>query len=167
MRRERRGMRRAAGIAVLLVVMVAAGPDPDHARVPLIASTTDHTFVPQITATSTESATGVPILLVPGWFDTARDLAALRIRLVASGWPTDYVETITFEDPAGSNRVHAVELAAAVGSLVARTGADEVDIVAHSMGGLATRWYLRGTPDAPPIGAPFRRTSRGVADGPR
>jgi triacylglycerol lipase len=88
------------------------------------------------------------VLLVPGWFDTARDLAALRIRLLAAGWPSDRVETITFDDPTGSNRVHAEELGRAVDVLLAATGADQVDIVAHSMGGLAARWYLRGSPDA-------------------
>lgn len=90
----------------------------------------------------------VPVLLVPGWLDTARDLAALRIRLLAAGWPAESVETITFADPTGSNRDHAVELAGAVEGLRTRTGADKVDIVAHSMGGLATRWYLRGRDDA-------------------
>ena len=32
--------------------------------------------------------TEVPVLLIPGWFDTERDLAALRIRLISAGWPT-------------------------------------------------------------------------------
>jgi len=91
----------------------------------------------------------VPVLLVPGWFDTARDLAALRIRLLAAGWATSDVVTVTFEDPTGSNRDHALELEAAVVALVASTGAESIDIVAHSMGGLATRWYLRNAPEAP------------------
>jgi triacylglycerol esterase/lipase EstA (alpha/beta hydrolase family) len=105
----------------------------------------------------------VPILLVPGWLDTARDLAALRIRLLAAGWPAGSVATITFDDPTGSNRVHAVEIAEAVQELLERTGATEVDIVAHSMGGLATRWYLLEISDAPVrraafIGSPHRGT---------
>jgi len=92
---------------------------------------------------STEAAsTDVPVLLVPGWVDTARDLAPLRIRLIAAGWPSDAVEAITFATPTGSNRDHANEIDAAVRGLLERTGADRVDIVAHSMGGLGTRWYL-------------------------
>jgi triacylglycerol lipase len=90
-----------------------------------------------------DPAAGTPVLLVPGWLDTARDLAALRIRLLAAGWASDEVETLTFDDPAGSNRDHAQELAVAIAGLLERTGAEEVDIVAHSMGGLATRLYLR------------------------
>lgn len=105
----------------------------------------------------------VPVLLVPGWLDTARDLAALRIRLIGAGWPRDFVETITFEEPTGSNRIHADELARAVDELLERTGAEEVDIVAHSMGGLATRWYLLRHPGAPVrrvafLGSPHRGT---------
>ncbi|MDH5588779.1 MAG: hypothetical protein OEZ65_03270 [Gemmatimonadota bacterium] len=84
----------------------------------------------------------VPVLLVPGWFDTERDLAALRIRLISAGWPPDRVETITFAQPTGSNRSHADELERAIAELTGRTGAERIDVVAHSMGGLATRWYL-------------------------
>lgn len=91
----------------------------------------------------------VPVLLVPGWLDTARDLAALRIRLVGAGWRAEHVETITFVEPTGSNRDHAAELATVVERLLEATGAEEVDIIAHSMGGLATRWYLREREDAP------------------
>jgi triacylglycerol lipase len=85
--------------------------------------------------------TDVPVLLVPGWFDTARDLAALRIRLLAAGWP--HVRALTFEDPTGSNRDHAAEIEATIAALLVETGAEEVDVVAHSMGGLATREFLR------------------------
>ena len=95
--------------------------------------------------------TDVPVLLVPGWFDTARELAALRIRLLAAGW--SHVETLTFRDPTGSNRDHAEEIDSLVAAVLAKTGAEEVDIVAHSMGGLATRWYLSTRE-----GAPVRRT---------
>lgn len=111
----------------------------------------------------TAGAGDVPVLLVPGWLDTARDLAALRIRLLGAGWPDDHVVAVSFAEPTGSNREHAEELAAAIEAVLAETGAREVDIVAHSMGGLATRWYLRGRPDAPVrrvafIGSPHRGT---------
>jgi triacylglycerol lipase len=97
--------------------------------------------------------TDVPVLLVPGWLDTARDLAALRIRFIAAGW--SHVETLTFRDPAGSNREHALEIDSAVTRMLADTGAEEIDIVAHSMGGLATRWYLLTHDPAPVRRAAF------------
>lgn len=83
-----------------------------------------------------------PVLLVPGWLDTEREMAALRIRMIGAGWPPEWVRSVTFDDPAGSNREHARELHAVARGLLRTTGADTVDIVAHSMGGLATRWYL-------------------------
>ena len=105
------------------------------------------------TATSmpadTPPATGVPVLLVPGWLDTGRELAELRIRFLGSGWASTHVEAVTFRQPSGSNRDHAIELDSAVTALLERSGMDRVDIVAHSMGGLATRWYLLGREDAP------------------
>lgn len=84
----------------------------------------------------------VPVLLVPGWLDNDRDLAALRIRLIGAGWEPEAVATVSFDDPTGSNVDHAREIAVAVDSLERATGSDVVDIVAHSMGGLATRVYL-------------------------
>jgi len=91
-----------------------------------------------------------PVLLVPGWLNTERDMAALRIRFVAAGWPSASVRAVTFDDPAGSNRDHALELEAVVRGLLRQTGASEIDIVAYSMGGLATRWYLHHG-QAPPV----------------
>ena len=89
----------------------------------------------------------VPVVLVPGWFDTARELAALRIRLLGAG--ASHVETLTFREPTGSNRVHAQEIDSLVNEVLRETGARRVDIVAHSMGGLATRWYLKTHTEAP------------------
>ena len=89
-----------------------------------------------------------PVVLVPGWFDTGRDLAALRIRLLGAGLQGSHVRTMTFRDPVGSNVDHAEEIDSLVSEVMTETGADHVDIVAHSMGGLATRWYLNTHPDA-------------------
>jgi triacylglycerol lipase len=84
----------------------------------------------------------VPVLLVPGWSDRARALRKLAEYLLASGWPVDAVHSLEFADRYGSNLVHAREIACAVEALLAITHADRIDVVAHSMGGLATRRYL-------------------------
>jgi len=93
--------------------------------------------------------TTVPVLLVPGWFDTDRDLAALRIRLIGAGWAVENVASVSFSEPTGENRQHAAEIGEAARRLAERTGAEKIDIVAHSMGGLAARWYLLHDDDAP------------------
>lgn len=91
----------------------------------------------------------VPVVLVPGWLDTGRDLADLRIRLLGAGLDGPAVRALTFEEPTGSNMDHAAEIDSVVTLVLQETGAPEVDIVAHSMGGLATRWYLNTRPEAP------------------
>lgn len=85
----------------------------------------------------------VPVLLVPGWSDDAGEVEPLRRRLVAAGWDPADVLAVTFEDPVGSNRVHAREVARAIEHLRSRTGSEWIDIVAHSMGGLAVRYHLQ------------------------
>lgn len=89
----------------------------------------------------------VPVLLVPGWGDEAPDLEPLRLHLIEKGWPETRIAALSFPDPFGSNQRHAREIDRAVESLRAMTGAHRVDIVAHSMGGLAVRYYLLTRPD--------------------
>lgn len=84
----------------------------------------------------------VPVLLVPGWSDEAEQLAPLRARFLAAGWADSTIAILSFDDPVGSNRVHARTLGLAVETLRRATGADRVDVVAHSMGGLALRHFL-------------------------
>jgi pimeloyl-ACP methyl ester carboxylesterase len=84
----------------------------------------------------------VPVILVPGWFDEAAGLAPLARRLAEAGWAEDRVKAISFRDAVGSNEDHALEVAAAVAEMREATGSPRVDIVAHSMGGLAVRHFL-------------------------
>lgn len=84
----------------------------------------------------------LPVILVPGWLDSGQDLARIRGRLIQAGWPPERVRIASFDDPAGSNRDHAAELDVIARSVLRENEADSLDIVAFSMGGLATRWYL-------------------------
>lgn len=85
----------------------------------------------------------VPVVLVPGWSAEGQDLEPLKGIFVRAGWADSAVAVVEFEDPEGSNILHAQEMALVVEELRARTGRDRVDILAHSMGGLATRYYLQ------------------------
>ncbi len=83
-----------------------------------------------------------PVLLIPGWGDTAADLLPLQDRMQSAGWPREHASALTFSDSFGSNEEHAVEIDQAIARLLQRTGRSQVDIVAHSMGGLAVRVFL-------------------------
>jgi triacylglycerol esterase/lipase EstA (alpha/beta hydrolase family) len=84
----------------------------------------------------------VPVLLVPGWGDDAVEMEPLRRRFIEAGWPERHVSVLSFGDPVGSNEAHAREIESAVTLLSGVAEADAVDLVAHSMGGLATRYFL-------------------------
>ncbi len=83
----------------------------------------------------------LPVLMVPGWLEGSGDLAALEARFQRDGWSEKEVLALDFADPVGSNLGHAAEVREAVETLRVRTGSPRVDIVAHSMGGLAV-WAL-------------------------
>jgi triacylglycerol lipase len=84
----------------------------------------------------------VPVLLVPGWSDRAQRLSWLREQFIAAGWRPSDVAIVDFRDRFGSNIEHALEISLSVDELRRNSGADRVDVVAHSMGGLALRYYL-------------------------
>ncbi|HEY0305710.1 MAG TPA: hypothetical protein VGC44_12060 [Longimicrobiales bacterium] len=86
----------------------------------------------------------VPVLLIPGWSDRARRLSWLRSALIRAGWPATHVATVDFEDRFGGNAEHAAEIAGELQRLLSVSGSRRADVVAHSMGGLALRYFLQG-----------------------
>jgi len=91
------------------------------------------------------------VLLVPGWLRGAKELMPLAERLVRAGWPEGWVQPLAFKDPVGSNLDHAEEIEVAVRALQAKTGSQLVDVIAHSMGGLALWTLLQREGDVLPI----------------
>ncbi len=100
-----------------------------------------------VLAGQTADYTRTPVLMVHGWF--VMDLAGvatwatMKKNLVEDGWPEEYLETPSFQDVRGCDPEHAQEIAGWVEALLARTGADRVDILAHSEGALNTLYYLK------------------------
>ena len=139
-----RGARRAPPLGVwllasgLILALVVVGFY--MAGVPLEAGREDE---PTGAEVDDPDAGPVPVLLVPGWRDTDQELAPFRQRFLDAGWPEERVSALEFEDPVGGNVEHAEEVRDAVAELRATTEAERVDVVAHSMGGLAVRYYLR------------------------
>jgi triacylglycerol lipase len=109
-------------------------------------------------------AVAAPVLLVPGWSDRPRALGPLRAGLLRAGWPESHVRALGFRDRWGSNVEHASEIGTAAAALLDATGAARLDIVAHSMGGLAVREFLHAARASAPVrrvvflGTPHRGT---------
>ena len=82
------------------------------------------------------------VLLVPGWSDRGRVMRHCRQFLLQEGWPESHVRWVDFADRYGSNIQHAEEIEHAVRELCSTAGVATIAVVAHSMGGLALRYYI-------------------------
>jgi triacylglycerol esterase/lipase EstA (alpha/beta hydrolase family) len=102
----------------------------------------------------------LPVLLIHGYFCNRAVWRPMARRLSARGHAVDAVD---LEPPFASIDAYAPRIAGAVDALRARTGAPQVALVCHSMGGLAARAYLRRFGDASvacvvTLGTPHRGT---------
>jgi triacylglycerol lipase len=82
---------------------------------------------------------GMPIVCVPGWGLSRACFLLLRHRLRRDGWP----DVWGVADGRGDVAARARRLRDAVEACCARTGAARVALVAHGVGGLVCREYLR------------------------
>ena len=87
-------------------------------------------------------APGDPIVFVHGWNSSGSAWDTMIDRFVAAGVPRSRMVAISYNSNQ-SNATIAQQVRTAVDQLKAGTGAAEVDIVTHSMGGLSSRYYLR------------------------
>ncbi|MFI7010235.1 esterase/lipase family protein [Streptomyces sp. NPDC050145] len=83
--------------------------------------------------------TGIPVVLIHGRSANAGVWGSLKDRLVRSGFPEDRIHTWEYDTSKSTNEVLAGQLAAYVNSL----GVPRVNIVAHSLGSLPSRWYIK------------------------
>ena len=92
------------------------------------------------------ASSGTPILLVPGAGDNAtRAYVTMGTRLDRTFRP---VYALTFAHPHGDVLQQAEVIADAIAVITQRTGAAQVDVVAHSKGGMAAVTYAANTADA-------------------
>lgn len=85
-----------------------------------------------------------PVVFVHGINGSSADFTVMLDRLVADGWPREQLYAISFEDPRwGCNADNAETIRMTVDQALLETGAAKVDLVAHSMGTLSSRHYLK------------------------
>ncbi|MCA2213974.1 esterase/lipase family protein [Jidongwangia harbinensis] len=95
-------------------------------------------------ASATVRAAGEPVILVHGWAGSPSAMLALRDAFAAAGHPAYPIDL-----PGEENVANAQAIAGLVAEVTAATGQPRVHLVAHSMGGLSARYYLKrlgGTP---------------------
>jgi triacylglycerol lipase len=84
-----------------------------------------------------------PILFVHGWSESASLWNTMISRFEKDGYPKSYLSAYSY-NTSQSNKVDAEkEVKSHVETLLKNTGASKVDIIAHSMGSLNTRWYIK------------------------
>ncbi len=89
---------------------------------------------------SEEWAEGTPILFVPGAGDNgSRGFITMATRMDRTNRP---VYVLTFAHPHGDVFRQAEVVADAIARILERTGAEQVDLVSHSKGGIASAIYL-------------------------
>jgi triacylglycerol lipase len=94
-------------------------------------------------ATPASSLAQDPILFVHGWSESATLWNTMIGRFEKDGYPKSYLSAYSY-NTSQSNKVDAEkEVKSHVESLLKTTGATKVDIIAHSMGSLNTRWYIK------------------------
>jgi triacylglycerol lipase len=89
-------------------------------------------------------ATFTPILFVHGINGDAANFDALKARLVADGWPANKLFAYTFSDPSwGCNVDNAATIDEWVDMIIATTGETKINVIAHSMGTLSSRHFIK------------------------
>jgi triacylglycerol lipase len=84
-----------------------------------------------------------PILFVHGYARTASDWNTMIGRFEKDGWPKSQLSAYSYNTSTSNVTTAEKVVKSEVEKLRASTGATKVDVIAHSMGSLNTRWYIK------------------------
>lgn len=85
-----------------------------------------------------------PVVLVHGINGSSANFDVMAGRLLAAGWPEGFIYRFDAADPQwGCNVDNAVAIAALVDQAMAETCEPRIDLVAHSMGTLSSRYFVK------------------------
>ncbi|MFG2249065.1 alpha/beta fold hydrolase [Spirillospora sp. NPDC048823] len=89
-----------------------------------------------------------PVVFVHGFSGSAGQFETQARRLASNGYPAHYIEGHEYDSTFSTNTVAQVfaSLDQRIGRLLDETGADKVDLVAHSLGTALMQSYLRSSP---------------------
>ncbi|MCO1597029.1 alpha/beta hydrolase [Micromonospora sp. RHAY321] len=105
------------------------------------------TAVPQAARAAT-GASYRPVIFVHGSAGSASQFQSQAKRLASNGYPTDIIEAHEYDSPNVATILPQVyaEMDARISRLLAATGADRVDLLAHSLGTFVMQGYLASSP---------------------
>lgn len=109
-------------------------------------------FSPAPAHATTFGSSSDPIVFVHGWSSDGTVWNTMASDFRKDGWPSSYLDQWTY-DYHQSNATTAQQLSREVGRVLAATGASQVDIVSHSMGGLSSRYYTKNLEGGPKVDA--------------
>lgn len=84
-----------------------------------------------------------PILFVHGYARTASDWNTMIGRFEKDGWAKSQLSAYSYNTSTSNVTTAEKVVKSEVEKLRASTGAAKVDVIAHSMGSLNTRWYIK------------------------
>ncbi|WP_330440969.1 alpha/beta hydrolase [Micromonospora sp. NBC_00821] len=99
-------------------------------------------------AEATATPTHRPVIFVHGSAGSAAQFETQAKRLASNGYPIDIIEAHEYDSPSIATILPQVYagLDARISRLLAATGADRVDLVAHSLGTFVSQGYLTSSP---------------------
>jgi len=84
-----------------------------------------------------------PILFVHGWSSSASTWDTMVERFEADGYSASHLRAYSYNTSQSNKTTAETVVKSEVEDLKEDTGAEKVDIVAHSMGSLNSRWYVK------------------------
>jgi triacylglycerol lipase len=84
-----------------------------------------------------------PILFVHGWSESSSLWSTMIKNFEKDGYPKSYLSAYSYNSSTSNKTLAETEVKSKVEALKKATGASKVDIIAHSMGSLNTRWYIK------------------------